>query len=257
MAVDLSFSETGAGEPLVILHGLFGSKRNWASIARPLAAGRRVLTVDLRNHGESPWNDVHDYPALADDVARLIANHAGGRAAVMGHSMGGKAAMTLALSRPELVERLVVVDIAPARSPASPLELIRAMRAVPLDACSRRAEVEAALAAAVPDPAVRSFLAQNVRHGPDGLAWGVNLAALEHNVDAIGGFPAPPPGVVHAGPTLFVGGGRSEYLRPHHRPAIERLFPGAAIDVIEDAGHWVHAEAQGPFLGIVSRFLAG
>jgi esterase len=198
MAVDLAMSEVGTGEPLVILHGLFGSKRNWSSIAGRLAEHRRVITVDMRNHGESPWDDLHDYPALADDVARLIERVAGGPVTVMGHSMGGKAAMLLALGRPELVERLVVVDIAPARSHSSPLLLVKAMRRVPLETLSRRAEVDAVLAEVIPDLAVRGFLAQNVVTEPTGLRWSVNLDAIERNGESIVGFPDIPPGVTFA-----------------------------------------------------------
>lgn len=256
MAVELATSDVGAGEPLVILHGLFGSKRNWSSIAGRLAEHRRVIAVDMRNHGESPWNDLHDYPALADDVARLIERMVGGPATVMGHSMGGKAAMLLALGRPELVERLVVVDIAPARSQSSPLLLVKAMRRVPLETLSRRAEVDAVLAEVIPDLAVRGFLAQNVIAEPTGLRWSVNLDAIERNGESIVGFPDIPPGVSFTKPTLFIAGGRSEYLRPEHRDAIERLFPAATIETIPNAGHWVHAEAPGPFLDVVSRFLA-
>ena len=132
MSLELSFNEYGAGPPLVVLHGLFGSKRNFSAIARRLADAFQVITVDLRNHGESPWDNRHDYPALAADVAQLIERQLGGPAAVIGHSMGGKAAMLLALTRPELVERLVVVDIPPARSRGTPIDYVHAMQAVPL-----------------------------------------------------------------------------------------------------------------------------
>jgi pimeloyl-ACP methyl ester carboxylesterase len=255
VAVDLSFSETGAGRPLVILHGLFGSKRNWASIAAALAAHRRVVTVDLRNHGQSPWADRHDYPALADDVAGLIREHVGTASAVLGHSMGGKVAMVLALAAPELVERLVVVDIAPARSQSDSLSVLRAMRAVPLATCARRADVENALAADIPDRAVRGFVAHNVRIAPQGLSWGVNLDALERHADDILGFPRIPDGQRFDKPTLFIAGARADYIRPEHHAEIRRLFPLAAIETIANAGHWVHADAPQAFLDVVTRFL--
>ncbi|MEI7781550.1 MAG: alpha/beta fold hydrolase [Planctomycetota bacterium] len=254
MAVDLSFSETGAGAPLIILHGLFGSKRNWSSIARELSLQYRVLAVDLRNHGDSPWDARHDYPALADDVARLIQTAGGGPAHVIGHSMGGKAAMVLALTRPELVDRLVVVDIPPAASSGTSIDYLHALKAVPLAAFTRRSEVLAALAETIPEPAIQAFLAQNVITGPKGLSWAVNLAALERHFDAILGFPDLPPERQFTGPALFIAGGRSEYVQPHHQPEIERLFPAATVEVIAGAGHWVHAEAPGPFLEAVHRF---
>jgi len=256
VAVDLATSETGTGAPLVILHGLFGSKRNWTSIAGTLARHHRVITADMRNHGESPWDALHDYPALAEDVAQLIETRVGGPAVVMGHSMGGKAAMMLAVTRPELVERLVVVDIAPARSISSPLLLVKAMRRVPLETLSRRAEVDAVLAEVIPDLTVRGFLAQNVVAESTGLRWSVNLDAIERNGESIVGFPEIPPGEAFVKPTLFIAGGRSEYLRPEHRATSERLFPAATIETIPNAGHWVHAEAPGQFLEAVSRFLA-
>jgi len=256
MPVELSFTESGSGRPLVVLHGLFGWKRNWATIARSLAADRRVLCADLRNHGESPWDPRHDYPALAEDVAALIRTHAGGSADVLGHSMGGKTAMTLALAAPELVARLVVVDIPPAPSGGTVIEHLRALRSLPLAAFSRRSDVEAALAPAVPDAAVRAFLVHNVKSGPGGLSWAVNLEALERHAADIVGFPDPPPGRPFGGPTLFVAGGRSGYLRPEHAAPIGRLFPAAEFEVVADAGHWVHADAPGPLLAAVSRFLS-
>ncbi|NBW97430.1 MAG: alpha/beta fold hydrolase [Planctomycetia bacterium] len=255
MAVDLAFDDRGSGTPLVIIHGLFGSKRNWASIATKLALRHRVLVVDVRNHGVSPWDDAHDYPALADDVGHLIRTRVGGPAAVIGHSMGGKAAMTLALSEPELVERLVAVDIPPAGSVGGMLEVLAALEAVPLEKLGDRAEVAAALAAAVPDAGLRAFLAQNVVRGPGGLRWAFNLAALRRHAAAILGFPAIPPGRFFPGPTLFVIGGRSNYVRAEHRDAIERLFPAATLETVLEAGHWVHADAPGPFLEAVGRFL--
>lgn len=255
VAVDLSFNEIGAGTPLVILHGLFGSKRNWSSIARILGEQRRVFTVDLRNHGQSPWDPSHDYASLADDVARFIEERVGSPAAVLGHSMGGKVAMVVAVEHADLVDRLVVVDIAPARSTATSIEVLRAMRAVPLADCSRRADVEAALAAAIPDRGLRAFLVQNVVSGPEGLAWTVNLESLERHFDTILDFPAMPPGRVFDKPTLFVAGEKSDYIQDRHRPEIARLFPAATIEVIEGAGHWPHAEAPIPFLETVRRFL--
>jgi len=257
MTVRLAYDGHGAGGPLVILHGLYGSKRNWASIAAEFARVRRVFSVDLRNHGESPWDGRHDYPSLAADVGDFMRSVVGGPAAVLGHSMGGKAAMLLALTEPELVERLVVVDIAPATSPGTAAIDPRVLRSVPLVSCPRRADVEAALAGQVPALAVRSFLLKNLAIGPDGLAWKVNLDALERHYSDILAFPDVPPGQAFEKPTLFVAGGRSNYIRPEHHAAIRRLFPDAGIEVIPGAGHWVHAEAPREFVALVERFLEG
>jgi esterase len=256
MTVDLVFDDRGSGPPLVVLHGLFGAKRNWATIAKALAPRHRVLTVDLRNHGASPWDAVHDYPALAGDVARFIHTHVGGPAAVLGHSMGGKAAMVLALEEPDLVERLIVVDIAPAPSRTTLIDALQAMKNVPLATCTRRTEAETALAESIPDPAVRAFLVQNVTTGPNGLAWAVNLEALERNFPAIVAFPDVAAGRTFTGPTLFVVGERSDYVRPEHHAVIRRLFPAAMIEVVAGAGHWVHAEAPDAFLAVLSGFLS-
>jgi esterase len=253
--VEVAWSEFGAGEPLVILHGLFGSKRNWTSIAGTLGRHHRVLAVDLRNHGTSPWDDRHDYPALAADIARFIEREAGGRAAVVGHSMGGKTAMMLALTRPDLVERLVVVDIAPAVSRGPIGDVLAMLRSVPLERFSERAEVQAALAGMIPDPKLRGFLMLNVVAGPTGLAWAVNLDALARHFDSIAGFPEVPSARAFPGPALFLVGGTSDYVRPEHHAEIHRLFPAATIEVIPGAGHWVHADAPAAFVAVLERFL--
>lgn len=256
MPLDLSFTATGSGEPLVILPGLFGSKRNWSSVARQLAEQRQVITVDLRNHGESPWDDVHDYPAMAGDVAQLIEAQGLQPAAVLGHSMGGKVAMVLALTRPELVSRLIVVDIAPARSTANTRAVLQAMQDVPLGAVTTRSEAKAAMAEAVPSAGIRDFLALNLTSSPEGLRWGINLEALANNFDNILGFPDVAPGMTFDQPTLFLGGGRSPYIQPEHHTEIHRLFTAASIESIPGAGHWVHADAPQAFLERITAFLS-
>ncbi|MAN06041.1 MAG: alpha/beta hydrolase, partial [Planctomycetaceae bacterium] len=162
MSVKLSHNVFGEGQTLVILHGLFGSKRNWSSIARQLSDTFRVLTVDLRNHGESPWNDIHDYPSMAEDVATLIKDECSEPVCTLGHSMGGKVAMYLSLVWPKLVDRLIVVDIPPARSSGTPIDYVHAMQNVPLATLSHRRDVEQALANMIPDPKVRGFLVTNI-----------------------------------------------------------------------------------------------
>lgn len=255
--VTLAATEQGQGPPVVILHGLFGSAQNWASVARQLAARHRVIAADLRNHGASPHAAAMDYPAMAADVAALIEARAGGRAAVIGHSMGGKVAMWLALTRPALVERLAVVDVAPVSYRPTLQAYAAAMRAVPLQAGMRRAEADAALAGAIPDPAERAFLLQNLRFNADGPpAWRLNLDAIDAAVPVISGFPDLPTGLRYEGPALVVSGERSGYVRAEHQPTILRLFPRAAFVVVPGAGHWVHAEAPQPFLRAVEPFLA-
>jgi esterase len=256
VAIELGFQETGTGAPIVILHGLFGSKRNWISIARQLATTHRVLSVDLRNHGESPWDSRHDYLALADDVRAFVEKQVGGPAAVIGHSMGGKAAMVLALTRPDLVERFVAVDIPPGESIGTQDVFIRAMQAVPLATLARRTEIDALLSETITDPTIRGFLVTNLRTGPDGFSWSINLDALAGAFPAIRGFPDMSAAQPFAKPALFLLGGRSEYVQLHHHADIRRLFPVARIEVIPEAGHWVHAEAPAAFLAAVQQFLA-
>ncbi len=256
MTVALAVTERGSGRPLVILHGLFGSGRNWATIADKLGDMHRVLAVDLRNHGASPWAEAMTFGAMAADVRALIDDEGIAPAAVMGHSMGGKVAMRLALESPERVERLIVVDIAPVPNPPTLLGYVRAMRALDLSQVKRRADAERALSTAVPNAAERAFLVQNLT--PDdagGLRWRLNLAAIEASFGDILDWPAVPPGKVYAGPTLFVSGARSSYVRPEDHDLIRGLFPAARFEVIPNAGHWVHAEQQAAFLNVVRNFL--
>lgn len=251
MTVALSHSELGAGTPIIILHGLFGAKRNWGAVAKALSARHRVFALDLRNHGDSPWHDDVSYEALAADVSAFIHRHALSPCTVIGHSMGGKTAMTLALKAPEQVERLVVVDIAPATNPSGLHAFIKAMLAVPLAACQSRKDVDAHLSPEIKDAGVRQFLLQNLVRENDTFAWRLNLAALDAHMDTIHGFPTFAPGHSFKGPTSFITGANSTYVQPHHSAEIHRLFPNANITPIPGAGHWVHAEAQEAFLGVV------
>lgn len=252
-AIEAGVGASGA-VPLLILHGLLGSARNWGGVVKTLAEGRRVLALDLPNHGASPWTEVMDYPFMAREVAAAI-EHLGGRAAVMGHSMGGKAAMTLALTRPELVERLVVVDIAPVSYTHTFAPYIKAMRGVPLAEMSSRGEVEAALAPSIPDRGVRAFLMQNLEGGAGGYRWRPNLAVLGAHMDDILAFPAFSEGTRYEGATLFVAGETSDYIRPAHQDVIEALFPRAEMAEVPKAGHWVHADNPAGFMAAIRPFL--
>jgi esterase len=256
VTVALAAAEYGEGKPLAILHGLFGAGRNWASIAQRLAAHHRVVAFDLRNHGASPWAESMDYPAMAEDVRAALAARGYDRAALIGHSMGGKVAMTLALADPSAVERLVVADVAPAAYPPRHLAHVRAMRALDLAGVRRRGEADSRLAPLIPDAAERAFLLQNLVFDEDRRAhWRLNLAAIEEAMPRLVDFPAVPEGTRYPGPALFIAGGRSDYLQPAHEPAIRQLFPAAEIARIDNAGHWLHAEQPAAFLTVVEPFL--
>jgi len=253
--LDLAFETIGDGPPLVVLHGLFGSGRNWRGVARHLAATHRVWTVDLRNHGDSPWADSMDYPAMAEDLRGFMARHGLFGATVLGHSMGGKVAMALALTHAELVGRLIVVDIAPVDYPPAMRAYAQAMRAIDPAAAGARTAVDSALASSVPDAGVRGFLLQNLILRDGVLAWRCNLAALDEGMEEIAGFPAPLLHRHYAGPVRFIAGARSDYIRPEHRATVLTLFPHATHAAVPAAGHWVHAENPEGFLRAVRRAL--
>ncbi len=238
--------------PLLIAHGLFGSARNWRAIARRLGNERLMISVDMRNHGESPRADSQGYHDMAADLAEVIGAH-GGRADVLGHSMGGKAAMVLALTRPETVRRLIVADIAPVAYGHGNTHraLIAAMQALDPAAFATRAEADTALVRHVDDPAIRAFLLQSL-DTQDGR-WRLNLDVLSRELERITGWPDP--AGRFEGPALFIAGSRSDYIRPEHRTAIKALFPAARFVKIPGAGHWLHAERPREFSETVRAFL--
>jgi esterase len=254
----LSTSIQGDGPPLAILHGLYGSGRNWAGAAKHLSARWRTLAMDLRNHGASPWADAMDYPVMAADVwETLAAEGADGAPVILGHSMGGKTAMAAALARPGDTRALVVVDIAPVALDHSNAAYLDAMRAVDLAAISRRAEADAALAAAVPEAGLRAFLLQNLVFEDGAARWRLNMDAIEASMGALTAFPFEAGAARFDGPALFIGGSLSDYLRREHHDAIRAFFPAARIETIEGAGHWVHAEAPAAFMAVLEDFLNG
>lgn len=254
--VDLVVTQLGSGPPLVVLHGLLGRARNWLSIARALEPSYAIHLADLRNHGGSPWADEMDYPAMAADIAALIERLDNGPLRVVGHSMGGKVAMTLALTRPELVERLVVVDIAPIPYAHGYEDLIEAMLAVPLETASRRVDVDLALRAAVPDAGLRGFLMQNLELSAGRLSWQPNLQVLLRTMPQLTGFPAALAGKTYAGRVSCLRGAGSSYVDPAGESALRRYFPAAVVDTVPDAGHWPHAERPAAFLRLLEPALA-
>jgi pimeloyl-ACP methyl ester carboxylesterase len=259
------------GPRVVFVHGLFGQGKNWTTIAKGLAGGHRVTLLDLPNHGHSPWTERVDYVDMAELLAAEL-DASGEPATLVGHSMGGKVAMQLALRRPELLRALVVVDIAPVEYPvsggrtddpdeeASPFAaFIAAMKAVDLDQLKSRGEADAALREAVPSRMVRSFLLQSlVRDGvgaDGGWRWRLNLDLLGRDLEELRGFPEPPAGATFDGPVLWVGGANSHYVLPQDRERMDELFPHTRLVKIKGAGHWVHSEQPEVFLETLRRFL--
>lgn len=247
--------DSGAGLPPVVLaHGLFGSARNLGGLARRLAETRRVISVDMRNHGDSPRDPDHGYAALAGDLADVIAGQ-GGCADVVGHSMGGKAAMMLALTRPALVRRLIVLDIAPWAYGHSQTALIDAMEAVDLSTVQRRSEADAQLARHVADPGVRAFLLQSLDLRSSPPRWKLNLPVLRRNMDRLVGWPPDAPKRTFRGPALFLAGENSDYCGGPQIEAIRAHFPQAEIRFIAGAGHWLHADRPAETAEAVAAFL--
>ncbi|XP_028938579.1 protein ABHD11 [Ornithorhynchus anatinus] len=247
--------------PLVFLHGLFGSKTNFQSIAKSLArqTGRKVLTVDARNHGESTHSSEMSYEAMSADLQALLSQLGLPRCVLIGHSMGGKTAMTLALQKPELVERLVSVDISPEETTGVSdfPSFVAAMQAVripkELTRSQARKLADEQLKPVIQEVSVRQFLVTNLVEAAGRYVWRVNLEALTHHMDALMGFPQLPG--TYSGPTLFLGGSNSQFIRPSHHPKIRRLFPQAQILSVPGAGHWVHADQPHDFTAAVRDFL--
>ncbi len=261
-----------AGPRVVFVHGLFGQGKNWTTIAKGLADSHRVTLVDLPNHGHSPWTERVDYLDMAELLATEFEQF-GEPVTLVGHSMGGKVAMQLALRRPELLRALVVVDVAPVEYPlqggrtddpdeeASPFAaFIEAMRAMDLDRLTTRADADAALRDAVPSRMVRGFLLQSlVREGAggDSWRWRMNLELLERDLGELRGFPDPPAGATFDGPVLWIAGADSTYVLDEDRPHMDALFPATRLVRIKNAGHWVHSQQPEVFLETLRRFLDG
>ncbi|ANJ67573.1 hypothetical protein A9404_09380 [Halothiobacillus diazotrophicus] len=251
--VSLNFEESGGGLPVLIMHGLFGSLANWRGVARSLSDTYRVINLDLRNHGRSPWAPGLSYSDMADDVLRLMDRLGLERAKLIGHSLGGKLAMVLADRAPERFTRMVVVDIAPKAYPAWHQDVFAALRAVDLTAIESRDEARMQMAQHVFDPEVRAFLTANLMHGPDaGWHWRFNLEELARAYPETSLMP-----VLHGffcGPALFIRGAGSAYIEPVDEPLMSRQFPGSCLCTLPRAKHWPHVEDPQGFLQAVRRF---
>lgn len=250
----LNYKVFGEGTPVIILHGLLGSLDNWQTIAKKLGETFKVFTVDQRNHGKSPHTDQMNYPAMAGDVKELMEQEQLPHAAVIGHSMGGKTAMQLALNFPEKVDRLIPVDMGPkANSPGHEL-IFSALKAMDLSKVKKRQDAEAQLKSRIPDFGIRQFLLKNLERTEDGqYQWKMNLPVIEKEYPRI--LEAVEGQTQFDKPTLFIKGGRSDYIDEAEFEDFKAWFPQAELSKIPDSGHWVHAEAPEAFLDEVERFL--
>ena len=258
-AMELHYKRYGeaGGAPLVILHGLLGSSRNWQAAAQGLAEGREVYCLDLRNHGESPWQAPPGYGEMGADVLDWLERTLEQRPGLVGHSMGGKVAMRLACERPERIRKLVVVDIAPRLYPETHDDEFVGMRAVDVEGLKSRGEAELALAPHVRDWGMRKFLLTNLARveGGAGFRWVVNLDAIEEELRELEKSSLRP-GQVYEGETLFVMGGKSPYFAREDVALMRRHFPASAVEVIADSGHNPHFERRERFVEIVRAFAA-
>ncbi len=251
----LFYRETGQGSPLLILHGLFGTSDNWHNVARVLAQGnRKVILADLRNHGLSFHDNEFTYEAMANDVARLINTLQIAPVDLIGHSMGGKVAMQLAIDHPGLIQNLIVADIAPKPYPVHHHQIIQGLKAIPVGALNNRKEADDKLAQYVQEAGVRQFLLKNLtRAKSGGYAWKMNLPVISEQIENVGA--AMPDGLTVDLPTLFIRGGKSDYIRDEDEGHISRLFSNYQIHTLAGAGHWVHAEQPQAFISAVTKFL--
>ena len=255
MALDLAFETLGSGPPLMILHGLFGSRGNWRGIARELATTHTVHTVDLRNHGASPWADSMGYTEMADDVLQLIKFLGLEDATLMGHSMGGKVAMALALRYPQKIGRLVIVDIAPVSYADTLTPFAQAMQSADVVAAASRTEVQRRMQQIVPDEGVIAFLMQNLVTRNDHFDWRLNLIGIGASMQDLCAFPGELAERRFTGPVTVIAGEHSDYVAQRDGSSFRPMFTQVAVDVIDDAGHWVHADQPAAFVRRVRNLL--
>lgn len=242
--------------PVILLHGLFGSLENLGVVARALSDNWQVHSLDLRNHGRSPHVDSMSYPEMAEDVRSYLDQNGIARAVLIGHSMGGKTAMQLALDAPDRVARLIVADIAPVDYPAHHDAILKGLNAVDTASLNSRSEADRALRPFIEEAPVRQFLLKNLtKTDQGGFTWRLNLDAIEKCYDGI--LAGQESGQAYQGPMLLIKGGQSDYIQDQHRDKIARLFPNTVLRIIPGTGHWLHAEKPALFTTLCERFLNG
>lgn len=249
----LFFRELGQGQPFIILHGLMGSSDNWLTQSKMLASQYHLYMIDQRNHGQSPHSDQFDYKVLAHDIKDFIQEHAINNPIILGHSMGGKAAMNFAISNPTMLDRLIVVDIAPKAYPVHHDSIVEGLKAIPIESIQSRNQADEVLSGFVPEPDVRQFLLKNLSRKPSGgFTWKINLSVIDKNLELISADIQYLG--IYSGPTLFVRGAHSQYVKDEDRQRIKDLFPNSTL-ITMDTGHWVQAEKPNEFVEVVKNFL--
>ena len=249
----LNFKKVGEGDPIVILHGLFGSLDNWLGLAKKLGEHFEVFIVDARNHGQSPHNSAFNYDVMADDLYEFLMYNNIIDPIVLGHSMGGKTAMQFAMNYPNQLNQLIVVDIAPKAYPVHHSGILEGMLSLDLDTTNTRKAADEQLSKYVDDLSTRQFLLKNLYWIKKGnLAWRFNLPIINNNIEIIGkGLENIEP---FGKPTLFIRGEKSNYITKNDFESIANIFPSSKI-ITMNTGHWVHAENPSEFLQIVDSFL--
>lgn len=252
--MELNYKVLGEGKDLIILHGLFGSLDNWQTLAKYWANSYRVWLVDQRNHGRSPHSNEFSYPLMANDLHNFIHLHKIESPIILGHSMGGKTAMEYAVSYPTKLLKLIVVDIAPVKYQVHHYSIIDALKSVPLHNIKKRSEADEILAKKIEEFGVRQFLLKNLYRNKDGAySWRFNLNTISQNIIPISEFDVPIG--KFEGLTLFIKGHNSDYILDSYKEIIQEKFPNSEIEIIMDAGHWIHAEQPQLFFDLVSEFM--
>jgi esterase len=249
----LNFKKSGQGEPLIILHGLFGSADNWFSIAKELEKDFTLYLVDQRNHGDSPHSDEWNYQVMAEDLKELMDDEALDSAYIMGHSMGGKTVMTFAMNYPAKVKKMIVADIAPRFYPLHHQRILEGLNAIPMGELKSRKEADDILAKYINIPGIRQFLLKSLGRDENGkFIWKINLPVITEKIANVG--EELKSGAPFEKPTLFMGGANSDYITEKDKEEIEKLFPNSHVIYIKDAGHWLHAEQPAAVIETVKAF---
>ncbi len=250
----LNYSRQGHGQALLIIHGLFGSSRNWQGLSKQFSAHYDVITLDLRNHGDSFHHAEMNYPVMAADVVALLDQLQLSAAHVLGHSMGGKVAMTMSHAYPDRVSKLVVADIAPVSYAHDYADILAPILQLDLTTVANRKQVDQALATSIPDPGIRLFLLQNLVFDQGRARWKLNWPVLQQSMSLITGFVDISDWHIPQ-PSLFIRGDLSDYVDAEHWQQIQQHFSAAQLVSLEQAGHWLHAEQPQAFLASVLSFL--